>query len=255
MKFFNAQRLLADGKCREMEIVLESLIDEGYTLANATLAEILAHGIDGIIADHDRMYRLLERGIRKNCHHCIAVSLYGNFDCSLKIPRVDPVRCLELARQSSARGSMYGDYALGCCYISGYDGEKNWDKRDEQAYDRFEKAAKLGHPESMVKLALAHFSGTHVYEKDMITAYKFYLAAATRGNAFALSVIGPILYQGDIGPPDYDEAIYWLERAVEAEKNDCVKKYGHTTAADHLNKVRRLKQATELANPHKKPRN
>ena len=251
-RFSEAQRLLADGKCREMEIVLESLIAEGYTLANATMAVLLAHGMDGIKANHLRMNELLRRGISKNCHHCIAVSLGGQFDCSLKIPHVDPVRCLELASESAKRGSPHGIYALGCCYAYGYDGEKDWDKRDEQAYDKFEMAAKLGHPSALHKLAVAHYSGNHDYMKDMNTAFGFHLAAATRGCAPSLSILGLMLSEGEIGPPDYDQAIYWLERAVGAEENDCVPNYGYTTAAEHLNKVRRLKQTAELANPHKK---
>lgn len=255
MRFFKAQRLLADGKCQETGNVLESLIAEGYTLANATMAEILAHGMDGIRADHGRMYELLRRGILKDCPHCIAVSLYGNFDCSLKIPHVDPVQCLELARLSSARGSKYGFYALGCCYISGYDGEKNWNRRDEKAYKEFEKAAQLGHLYALYKLAVAHYSGNYGYVKDRETAFGFHQAAATCGCAPSLSILGLMLSKGEIGPPDYDQAIYWLERAVGAEENDCVPNYGYTTAAEHLNKVRRLKQAAELANPHKKLKN
>jgi hypothetical protein len=254
-RFSKAQRLLADGKCREMEIVLESLIAEGYTIANATMAVLLAHGMDGIKANHVRMHELLRRGISKNCHHCIAVSLYGNFDCSLKIPHVDPVQCLELARQSSARGSMHGIYALGWCYAWGYDGEENWDKRDEKAYNKFEEAAQLGHPGALYNLALAHYGGNHDYEKDRITAFGFHQAAATRGCASSLSILGQMLSEGEIGPPDYDQAIYWLERAVGAEENDCVPNYGYTTAAEHLDRVRRLKQAAELANPRKKFKN
>jgi hypothetical protein len=255
IRFFNAQRLLADGKCRETELVLKSLIAEGYTLANATMAVLLAHGMDGIKANHVRMNELLRRGISKNCHHCIAVSLGGQFDCTLKIPHVDPFRCLELASASAKRGSMHGIYALGCCYAYGYDGEKDWNKRDEQAYDKFEMAAKLGHPGALYKLALAHYSGNHDYMKDRKTAFGFHLAAATRGCTSSLSILGQMLSEGEIGPPDYDQAIYWLERAVGAQENDCVPNYGYTTATEHLNKVRRLKQAAELANPHKKPRN
>ena len=254
-RFSKAQRLLADGKCGEMEIVLESLIAEGYTLANATMAVLLAHGIDGIKANHVRMNELLRRGISKNCPHCIAVSLGGQFDCTLKIPHVDPDRCLELASASAERGSMYGIYALGCCYAYGYDGEKDWDKRDEQAYDKFEMAAKLGHPNALSKLAVAHYSGNHDYMKDMKTAFGFHLAAATRGCAPSLSILGLMLSEGEIGPPDYDQAIYWLERAVGAEENDCVPNYGYTTAAEHLDRVRRLKLADELANPLKKFKN
>jgi TPR repeat protein len=255
IRFFNAQRLLADGKCREMKIVLESLIAEGYTLANANMAVLLAHGMDGIKANHVRMHELLRRGISKNCHHCIAVSLGGQFDCSLKIPHVDPVRCLELASASAERGSMYGIYARGCCYAYGYDGEKDWDRRDKKAYEEFEKAAQLGHPSALSKLAVAHYGGNHDYEKDMITAFGFHQAAATHGCASSLSILGLMLSEGEIGPPDYDQAIYWLERAVGAEENDCVPNYGYTTAAEHLDRVRRLKQAAELANPHKKFKN
>ena len=254
-RFSNAQCLLADGKCREMEIVLESLIAEGYTLANATMAVLLAHGMDGIKANHVRMHELLRRGMLKDCPHCIAVSLGGQFDCTLKIPHVDPFRCLELASASAERGSMHGIYALGCCYAFGYDGEKDWNKRNKQAYDMFEMAAKLGHPSALYKLAVAHYSGNHDNMKDMKTAFEFHLAAATRGCAPSLSILGLMLSEGEIGPPDYDQAIYWLERAVEAEENDCVPNYGYTTAAEHLNKVLRLKQTAELANPHKKLRN
>jgi len=254
-RFSKAQRLLGDGKCRDAEKVLESLIAEEYTLANATMAVLLAHGMDGLKANHVRMNELLRRGIAKNCPHCIAVSLGGHFDCTLKIPHVDPVRCLQLASASAERGSMHGIYALGCCYAFGYDGEEDWNKRNKQAYDKFEMAANLGHPRALYKMALAHYSGNHGYMKDTKTAFGFHLAAATRGCASSLSILGLMLSEGEIGPPDYDQAIYWLERAVGAQENDCIPNYGYTTAVDHLNEVRRLKQATELANPHKKPRN
>jgi len=236
---WQAECLLFEGRCQEMEKLFESLIQKGHTPSMAALAEILAQGMDGVKADHERMDQLLRRGMEKNCFHCMGVIASRNFNWNLRKYSIDPGVCFELARNSASRGSKYGEFALGFAILSDYNGKEAW--------EHFESAAGQGHAGALYKLGMAHIHGKSGYSKDVEKGFKFYKAAARRGDAFALSLIGPMLYKGECVTTNFDEAIYWLRRAVDAEANACVC-HGYTSAAYHL------KQA-ELANPHKKPKN
>ncbi|WP_372807172.1 tetratricopeptide repeat protein [Pontiella sp.] len=84
----------------------------------------------------------------------------------------------------------------------------------EAAMSLFQKSAKLGHTESMLRIGHCFETGTGTASNPK-TAVQWYKKSVEAGNPAALVQIGS-LYESDNKkfPPDYAEAIDWYEQAV-----------------------------------------
>lgn len=238
---WQAECLLFEGRCQEMEKLFESLIQKGHTPSMAALAQILAQGMDGVKADHERMDQLLRRGIEKNCVDCMGVKASRNFNWNLRRYNMDLGECFKLAKESASKGSKYGLYAFGCVLLPDY-GKEEIQTNAIEAYKCFELAAEKGHPCALYKLGMAHYHGYYGYPIDRKKSFEFYRQAAMCGDANTMALVGQMLYEGDSVATNFDQAIWWLQRAVNA----CVR-----YADCHLKRALSLKCA-DSANPHKK---
>ena len=110
-----AEELCASGQFAAAEDPLQRAIHLGDFSSLALKAWLHIHGRKGVAKDHEKAFELAEQGARWGCHHCqgvLACCFFGNwvggYGC-----KQDEARSLELARQSSGRGSRYGQFTLG----------------------------------------------------------------------------------------------------------------------------------------------
>ena len=135
------------------------------------------------------------------------------------------VRSLELARESSGRGSRYGQLTLGelhrCGYgglaqdyaqavafyrlaaAQGFDGGQYWlgnmyfhcwgvAQDYAEALRWFKLAASQGHPEALFRVALFHEEGLSV-RKNRAAAIRWYRQAQAAGDTYAASALRRLL--------------------------------------------------------------
>lgn len=242
-----AKCLLFDGKCLEMVKILENLIQKGHTQSMADLAQILAQGIDDIHADHERMDQLLKLGMSKMCVDCMGVKASRNFNWNLRRYNMDLGECFKLAKESASKGSKYGLYAFGCVLLPDY-GKEEIQTNAIEAYKCFELAAEKGHPGALYKLGMAHYLGQYGYPMDKKKSFEFYRQASMCGDASTMALVGQMLYEGEGVATNFDQAIWWLRRAVNARVcyADC-----------HLKRALSLKHACTVddTNAHMKHKN
>jgi len=106
-----AEELCASGQCAAAVVPLQRAIDWGDLPSRALKAWLLLEGREGIAEDCETAFELAEEGARLGCHHCQGVLAYCHWrawGCE-----VDYARSLELTRESSGRGSRYGQHTLG----------------------------------------------------------------------------------------------------------------------------------------------
>ena len=106
-----AKELCASGRCAAAVVALQRAIDFGDTTSLALKAWLLLFGREGVAKDGKRGFGLAEEGVRLGCHHCQGVVARCYLDgCGCE---ADEARSLELARESSGKGSRYGQCVLG----------------------------------------------------------------------------------------------------------------------------------------------
>ena len=106
-----AQRLLAAGQYAAAAVQLQRAIGQGLLFSYAHEAWLLIYGKEDVAMNRERAFELAEEGVGLGCFHCQGVLAYcywGGFGCD-----ADEARALELAIESSEKGSKYGQHTLG----------------------------------------------------------------------------------------------------------------------------------------------
>ena len=200
----------ASGRCAIAIVPLQRAIDLGDLPSRALMAWLLIDGREGVAEDRIRAFKLVEEGARLGCHHCQGVMArcyrngYGN-------PQ-DATRSQELARESSGRGSRYGQQVLGTLYHYGEGGVAQ-DVAQALAFYRLAAAQNLD--------AAQHSLGWMYAEGDSIAqdyaeALRWYQLAAAQGFRHALYWVA---YYHEVGrgvPKNMAEAIRWYRCAQAA---------------------------------------
>jgi TPR repeat protein len=211
-----AEELCASGQCAAAVVPLQRAIYLGDSPSRALMAWLHIDGREGVAQDHDRAFELAEEGARLGCHHCQGVlSCYWS-DGWLG-GKGHEARSLELARESSGRGSRYGQYALGRMHRYNRGGLAYDDAQAAVFYrlaaaqgldaaqaelgymflngievalnhaeglQWFQRAAAQGHPEGLFRVALCHQKGWGV-RKSEAAAIRWYKRAAAAGDTSA----------------------------------------------------------------------
>ena len=92
-------------------IRLQQAIGLGLLSAHAHEAWLLIYGREDVSMNQERAFQLAEEGVRLGCYHCQGVLAYcywGGYGCD-----ANETRSLELAIESSNKGSKYGQLSLG----------------------------------------------------------------------------------------------------------------------------------------------
>ncbi len=115
-----AEELCASGQCAAAMVVLNLAVYLGHLPSRALMAHMLLQGREGVACDVKAAFKLVEKGARLGCHHCqgVMAMCYWRGDGCVR----DAARSLELARESSGKGSRYGQDTLGEFYRFGKEG-------------------------------------------------------------------------------------------------------------------------------------
>jgi len=218
-----AEELCASGQCAAAVVALQRAIYVGDVPSFALKAWLLIGGREGVADDTERGFELAEQGARLGCHHCqgvVAYCYFWGYGC-----REDHARSLELARESSGRGSRYGQYMLGLFHYLGLGGLAQ-DRAQAAAFYRL--AAAQGLDEAQCILGYMYDDGIGVAE-DHAEALRLYQLAAAQGHPAALNNVAECHEKGRGVRKNKAAAIRWYRRAQAA---------GYTYAASSLLRLR-----------------
>jgi len=220
-----AEELCASGQCAAAVVPLQRAIYLGDSPSLALKAWLLIDGREGVSKDHKKAFELAEEGARLGCHHCqgvVAYCYYRGYGCER-----DRAQSLELARESSGRGSRYGQFTLGSLHYCGAGGLAR-DYAQAAAFYRLAAAQGLDGAQSW--LGGLHHGGEGV-DQDYAEALRWFQLAADQGYPTALYWIADCHEEGHGVRKNKAAAIRWYRRAQAA---------GDPEAAEDLDRLQRL---------------
>ncbi len=217
------EELCASGQCAAAMVLLQLAVDLGHLPSRALMANMMIEGREGVAEDRDAAFELVEEGARLGCHHCqgVIAECYRFGDGCVK----DKALSLELARESSGKGSRYGQCILGMLYR---DGGRRVAQDDAQALALYRLAAAQNFDEAQCGLGLMYSLGNGVAQ-DHAEALRWYQLAAAQGHPEAMFCIAECHDKGRGVPENKAEAIRWYR---------CAQAAGHHGAAITLNWLR-----------------
>jgi TPR repeat protein len=205
-----AEELCASGQCAAAVVPLQRAIDWGDFTSLALKAWLLIDGREGVAMDKKRAFELVVEGAHLGCHHCQGVLAYcyrSGCGCIQ-----DSARSLELALESSGRGSRYGQYMLGELHCLG-DGGLAVDYA--QALVFYGLAAVQGLDCAQCTLGVMYYCGQGV-ALDFAEALRWYQLAAAQGDPNALHWVAFCHEYGRGVRKSKAAAIRWYKRAQAA---------------------------------------
>jgi TPR repeat protein len=217
-----AEELCAIGQCKSALVPLQFAIDLGDLSSRALKAWMLIVGREGVAQDHHEAFKLAEEGASLGCHHSQGVMarcyLLG-LGCEL-----DEERSLELACESSGKGSRYGQHTLGRWHRYG---EGGLAVDYAQAVALYRLAAAQGLDDAQCSLGGMFYYGNGVAQDDA-EALRWWQLAAAQGHPPALYLVADCYEVGCSVAADVVEAIRWYRRAQAA---------GYPPASDALRRL------------------
>jgi TPR repeat protein len=222
-----AEELCTSGQCAAALVPLQRAIDLGHLPSRALKAWLLVRGRAGVAEDRKAAAALANEGLGLGCHHCQGVMAYCHFVGFGGYTTLDPYvfdedRALELARESSEKGSRYGQHALGELLHDQFGSAVQRD--DSQAVVFYRAAAAQGLDAAQCSLGKMYQCGYGVAQ-DNAEALRLYQLAAAQGLSEALFSVGLCHELGYSVPVDVEVARSWFRRAQAA---------GHHLAANRL---------------------
>jgi TPR repeat protein len=205
-----AEELCASGQCAAAVVALQRAIDLGDLPSRALKAWLLIGGREGVTEDQMKAFQLVEEGARLGCHHCqgvLAFCYFSGYGC-----RTNSARSLELARESSGRGSRYGQCALGWLFLNFCRGGPAQDYAQSLALYRL--AAAQGLDEAQYSLGRLFNDCPYIVATDKAEAMRWWQLAAAQGHRDALSTIARCHEHGWVVRKNIAEAIRWYSRAA-----------------------------------------
>jgi TPR repeat protein len=195
----------------------------GHLPSRALKAWMLINGSGGVTRDHKTAFELAEEGVHLGCHHCKGViSLWhrGEKRRGMVLPwggfgragEEAAVRSLQLARESSAKGSRYGQCTLDMLYSEGAGGLET---DHTQAAALFRLAAAQNLAEAQCNLGIVYYDGC-VVALDFVEALRWWQLAAAQGHPAALFFVGQCYERGHGVRKCKAAAIRFYSRVQEA---------------------------------------
>ena len=203
--YANAEALLAKGECASAVKLLKKAIIYHHLPSFALLSSLLCRGRVGVPMNHRGAFILAEKGARMGCYDCkgqLAICYKEGTGCL-------PNHCLslELAVESAAKGSRYGQCAFGHLHYYSRASEIN----DDQAYAYVKQAANQGLDEAMYILG-----SLHSRQNENLESMKYYQLAADKGHPNSLMELASFYSRGLCVPQDFDEYRRLNSLSIEA---------------------------------------
>jgi TPR repeat protein len=210
-----AEELCASGQCAAAAVALKLAVDLGHLPSRALMAHMMIDGREGVAKDEDAAFELVEEGARLGCHHCqgVMAECY-RFSCGCVR---DDALSLELARESSGKGSRYGQCMFGVMY--GSYGGVGGVVHVAQLVALYRLAAAQNLDVAQIALGMLYGEGVGV-ALDHAEALRLYRLAAAQGHPSALSNVASYHEDGLGVRRNKAEAIRWYRRAQTAGNSD-----------------------------------
>jgi hypothetical protein len=229
-----AELFLEKGQCSAARVQLQRAIHLGDLPSRALEAWLAIGGFllseqwyESELSEDDEEqqagFALAEEGARVGCHHCqgvMAVCYCWGAGCVK-----DAARSLELARESSEKGSRYGQCMFGMLYRNG---GRRVAQDDAQSVALYQLAAAQNLDEGQYMLGYMYCNGNGVAQ-DFAEALRLFQLAAAQGHPYALFMVAECHEKGRGVRENNAEAIRWYRRAQEA---------GCLLAADAVRRLR-----------------
>lgn len=205
-----ANKLCASVQFVKALVPMHRAIYLGDLPSRAFKAWILFNGRKGVPKDWYGGFELVEEGARLGCHHCqglLAMCYRMGHGCV----KANVAQSLELALESSKKGSMYGQYVLGELYRHG----EGVAPDDAQAFEWYSLAAEQKFDGAQLSLGFMYYLG-HGVDQDHCKAFQLYKLAAVQGEHMAMYYVAQCYENGRGVPINVAEAISWCKSAQAA---------------------------------------
>jgi TPR repeat protein len=205
-----AEELCASGRCAAALVPLQRAIDFGDFPSRALKAWLHIEGREGVVKNEPTALELAEEGSSFGCHHCQGVMAFCYAEgCGCEIDRA---RSLELARESSGRGSKYGQLTLALLSLPF---GRNW---SDGSVPFYELAAAQGLDEAQFRLGQRFYRGVCVVEglDSRVEALRWFRLAAAQGLHRAIFMVAFCHEHGQGVLENRKKAIRWYRRAQAA---------------------------------------
>lgn len=205
-----AEALCTLGQSSSAVAPLDIAIAFGHLPSRALKAWMLIHGREGLPQDWEEAFKLAGEGARMGCHHCqgvLALCYWGGYGCE-----TSKARSLELARQSSGKGSRYGRFTLGwLCRL----GQGGLVRDNAQAVMFFQMAADDNLDGAQYVLGDMYLKGCGIAQ-DYAESLRLRKLSAAQGHPAALYKIASLYEYGKGVASDKAEAVRLYKRAAAA---------------------------------------
>lgn len=173
---------------------------------------IYEYGYGEIKADKVKRIEWLDKGIKSNNADCMVemAMICLSIDTSYADYHNSP-KGIDLLKRAAMHRNGEAYYNLGVLY---YEGE--YVKKDDiKAFENFEKASELNHPDGCGNLAWSYCNGIGC-KKDINKGIEMYMKAVENGSGYAATSLYKILFSGFYGVETNSElAIYYLLKAAD----------------------------------------
>lgn len=126
-----------------------------------------------------------------------------------------------------AQGDSQAMYNLGLCFLPAPQGIPGLNKDVQLGITYLKEAAEKGLPEAMFELAHCYLSGISGLEKDVQHGFAYMKQAAEAELAQAQFELGQLYHEGIGCKSDIDEALKWLEKAINQGHKEAVAMAGY----------------------------
>jgi len=215
---------------------MSKAVDKGHGKAMRHLARLLFMG-QGVEKDTKRACELLEssasKGDIQSC--CMLGKLYME-----GIPNEiekNQKKGFEYLVKAAEAGDAESMHMIAVAYEGGHGVAKDGDKA--KVWRRMAEQAGFHSPDTVFRVAVAHFQGSDGVPKDHAKAAMLFKKAAEMGHGVAAGNLARFFYFGTGVQQNYVQAYEWAQRAVKLGETDAAMtvgqccELGHGTAPDH----------------------
>lgn len=206
-----------------------------HGLSHAYVSNMLLGGRTNVPTNQDLAYDFALAGAKLGCQHskgqlAYCTILHWKPLISWAEEQVLKKNMLEMAKESAAKGSMFGLSAMACCYECGFAVTKD----KNEAIKLYELAAKKGHDIAQFEMGFNHINDSE--------AIVWFQLAAEQGHLDSMHMVGRM---------DRNQKIRLWEIAAEAGHQEaqhdlgCLFLRGKTVAHDYEKAERLLRLAAE----------